>query len=67
MTSKLAAKLQTMLFVQKDKGATAVEYGLIVAAIAAVIVAIVFTLGGQINAAFTEVSDAITNKGVTTP
>ncbi|MFE6964546.1 Flp family type IVb pilin [Agromyces sp. NPDC057679] len=44
-----------------DEGATAVEYGLIVAAIAAVIVVIVFTLGGQIQAAFQTVSTAITN------
>jgi pilus assembly protein Flp/PilA len=41
---------------QRDRGATAVEYGLIVALIAAVIVVIVATLGGQIAAAFTTVS-----------
>ncbi len=35
-----------------DKGATAVEYGLLVALIAAVIIATVVTLGGQINTAF---------------
>ena len=42
-----------------EKGATAVEYGLLVALIAAVIIAIVATLGGQINTAFTTVSDAL--------
>jgi len=42
-----------------DRGATAVEYGLIVALIAAVIVAIVFTLGQQILAAFTTVSNQL--------
>jgi len=42
-----------------DRGATAVEYGLIVALIAAVIVAIVFTLGQQILAAFTTVSNRL--------
>lgn len=42
-----------------DRGATAVEYGLLVALIAAVIVGIVFTLGGQIQAAFQTVSDAL--------
>ena len=36
----------------RERGATAVEYGLIVALIAAVIVAVVATLGGQIKAAF---------------
>jgi pilus assembly protein Flp/PilA len=43
-----------------DRGATAVEYGLLVALIAAVIVTIVFTLGQQISTAFQNVSDAIT-------
>lgn len=37
-------------------GATAVEYGLLVALIAGVIVVIVATLGGQINTAFTSFS-----------
>ena len=42
-----------------DRGATAVEYGLNVALIAAVIVAIVFTLGQQNLAAFTTVSNRL--------
>lgn len=42
-----------------EKGATAVEYGLLVALIAAVIIAIVVTLGGQINTAFTTVSNQL--------
>jgi pilus assembly protein Flp/PilA len=37
---------------RNDRGATAVEYGLIVALIAAVIVVIVGTLGGQVESAF---------------
>lgn len=45
-----------------EKGATAVEYGLLVALIAAVIVVIVGTLGGQINTAFTTISTALTPK-----
>jgi pilus assembly protein Flp/PilA len=36
-----------------DRGASAVEYGLMVAAIAAVIVAIVFGLGGVVAGVFT--------------
>ncbi|MDQ0800402.1 Flp family type IVb pilin [Pseudarthrobacter phenanthrenivorans] len=39
-----------------EKGATAVEYGLLVALIAAVIVVVVATLGTQINTAFTTIS-----------
>lgn len=42
-----------------EKGATAVEYGLLVALIAAVIVGVVATLGGQITAAFQTVVDAL--------
>ncbi|HET6438314.1 MAG TPA: Flp family type IVb pilin [Anaeromyxobacter sp.] len=42
-----------------EEGATAVEYGMIVALIAAVIVTIVQTLGGKINTAFTTVSDKL--------
>lgn len=36
----------------KERGATAVEYGIMVAAIAAVIIGAVFAFGGQINALF---------------
>ncbi len=38
--------------VLEEKGATAVEYGLLVALIAAVIIAAVVLLGGAINGAF---------------
>ena len=45
--------LKNALRLLKDEeGATAVEYGLIVAAIAAVIVALVFTLGTKVEAGF---------------
>ena len=53
--TKLAAKLQTL---RSDKGATAVEYGLLVALIAAVIVVVVGILGGQIHTAFQTIVDA---------
>jgi pilus assembly protein Flp/PilA len=39
-----------------EEGATALEYGLMVAAIAAVIVAIVFVLGTKVSAAFQTVN-----------
>ena len=57
--TKLAAKLQTAIAVRQDKGATAVEYGLLVALIAAVIVAVVATLGTQISGAFRTVVNAL--------
>lgn len=42
-----------------EDGATAVEYGLIIALIAAVIVAIVAVLGGKIATAFSTVSSRL--------
>ena len=54
-----------MLAGRKDdeKGATAVEYGLLVALIAAVIIATVVILGGQINTAFTEITSRLPGGG----
>lgn len=46
-------------FLKDEQGATAVEYGLIIAAIAAGIVSVVFTLGDQIKSAFETVSKSI--------
>jgi len=57
MLTRLYAYLQALQ--SDERGATAVEYGLLVALIAAVIVAIVTTLGTQVNDAFTTVSEAI--------
>jgi pilus assembly protein Flp/PilA len=42
-----------------EDGATAVEYGMLVALIAAVIVTVVTTLGTDINNAFTKIANAI--------
>lgn len=41
-----------------DKGATAVEYGLMVAAVVAVVIALAFTLGGYVVDAFTDANNA---------
>ena len=49
--------------IRREDGATAVEYGLLVALIAAVIVAIVATLGTQVQGAFQTVSDAMPGGG----
>jgi pilus assembly protein Flp/PilA len=56
------AKFQTACFhaLQRgDRGATAVEYGLMVALIAAVIVGVVAALGNKINDAFTSVNTTV--------
>jgi len=46
-------------FMREEEGATAVEYGLMVALIAAVIVGTVAILGGKVNTAFSTVSAAM--------
>ena len=48
--------------VRKDDGASAVEYGLLVAAIAALIVIIVFALGGLVKGIFKNTCDTIASK-----
>ena len=42
-----------------DEGATAVEYGIMVAGIAVLILTVVFALGGQLETLFQSVIDAI--------
>jgi pilus assembly protein Flp/PilA len=42
--------------IKEEKGATAVEYGLLVGLIAVAIIVTVTTLGGQLDALFTKVS-----------
>jgi len=46
-------------FLKEEEGATAVEYGLMVAAIAAVIVGVVFALGTNVSTKFEQVSSSI--------
>jgi len=52
-----------MLSLGKDKGASAVEYGLLVAGIAVVMIAAVFFLGEQVSNNFTEVGTEVQNAG----
>ena len=53
-----------MFFNRDEKGATAVEYGIMVALIAAVIIATVKVLGSQVKSAFCTV---VSNLGGTCP
>ena len=46
-------------FVKEDTGATAVEYGIMVAAIAAVIITIVISVGSKTNTAFNTVDSSL--------
>lgn len=54
----LIQKIKT--FFRDERGATAVEYGLFVAAIAAVIVAVVFSVGTKVNTAFQTLNNLLT-------
>ena len=46
-------------FLREDGGATAVEYGIIVALIAGVIIVAVTTIGTKINTALTNIGNAL--------
>ena len=54
--TKALLKLQAL---RSEKGATAVEYGLMVALIAIVIIAAVAIVGDNLNGVFTEVGDSL--------
>jgi pilus assembly protein Flp/PilA len=51
---------------RRDRGASAVEYGLLVAAIAALVVGVVFGLGNTIKGQFTQTSSCIATSGSAT-
>ena len=55
----LAARKERM----DERGASAVEYGLLVAGIAALIIAVVFLLGGQVKSAFSDTCGSIAGGG----
>ncbi len=61
----LKQKLQS--FLADEQGATAVEYGLMIALIAAVILTAVGLLGTELNTKFTDVKDAVKNAGTKAP
>ncbi len=46
-------------FAADESGATAIEYGLIAALISVVIIGVVATLGGQLQATFQSISDEL--------
>ena len=55
---KFVAKIQTR-FANREEGATAVEYGLMVALIAIVIIAAVVLLGNNLSALFNQAATSI--------
>jgi len=58
IVKKLIEKI-TYFLISKEKGATAVEYALIVALIAMVIIVGLTAVGGGINTAFSNIADKI--------
>ena len=56
-------KIRNMV-TKNEEGASAVEYGLLVAAIAALIVIIVFALGNVVKNTFDDTCDTIAGDGV---
>ncbi len=73
MFASVTAYLSTVLQMQahywldrkNDEGASAVEYGLLVAAIAAVIVGILFTFGSTISGVLGRTNTCVTTTGGT--
>jgi pilus assembly protein Flp/PilA len=64
MVNYLRALLTARLEKLDERGASAVEYGLLVAGIAIVIIAAVFLLGGKIKDMFQNTSNCIGNASV---
>jgi len=62
--TKLYVRLQML---RNDRGATAVEYGLMIALIAAVIIAAVTLLGDNLNSLFNNVAGQLPGGGSGTP
>ena len=63
MLNYLRIMLDARLATMEERGASAVEYGLLVAGIAAVIVAIVFLFGGKIHDIFENTCQAVSGNG----
>lgn len=57
MLTKLYVRTRTML--ESDEGATAVEYGLMVAGIAMLIIVAVWALGGNLSTLFQNIAGKI--------
>jgi len=48
---------------RRDEGASAVEYGLLIAGIAALVIGVVFLLGNRVSSVFNHTSTCIAAKG----
>ena len=66
MISYLRTLIEARLAHMQERGASAVEYGLLIAGIAALIVVAVFALGPVVKEAFTDTCTSIQTGGSTT-
>lgn len=57
--------LATRRFMRDEEGVTAIEYGLIAALIAVVIIAGASTLGGNLNTLFNDIANCLANPSAT--
>ncbi len=53
-----------MSFLKDEEGATAVEYGIMVAAIAAVIIGVVISIGSKTNSAFQKIDTGLSTNPI---
>lgn len=60
---KTTAWKQIQNFLKDEEGATAVEYGVMVALIIAVCIAAIYGIGTQVRDSFTDVETKLTNPG----
>ena len=59
MVLEFWTKLQNLAVESDERGATAVEYGMLVALIAAIIIGTVAILGGKVNTAFSKINSVL--------
>jgi pilus assembly protein Flp/PilA len=59
MLDKLIQRISRRLRGDDERGASVVEYGLLIAAVAALVVVAVFAVGNWANSAFTETCDQL--------
>lgn len=55
---------QVRKFISDEKGATVVEYGVLIALVIAACIAIIFILGGQISEGFRAFSQSLKDAGM---
>jgi pilus assembly protein Flp/PilA len=63
MLDYLRIMLNARLAKMDERGASAVEYGLLIAGIAALIIVVIFAFGGVLNGVFNDTCGSVANQG----